>query len=279
MSLELHNILRVIWSGKWAVVTPFALLDALWKFVPQFRNYQQQDAQEFLVFLLDRLHDELKSRNGIVKPIVDVHTIISRTFQGKLRSEVICDNCGKASPTFESFFDLQLDIPIQHACKQPRGRKKIDLPSCSIEECLQSFTQSEALGDRSYYCESCNSKQSAHKTLSLETLPNVLCIVLKRFCWTETSRAKVDTVVQFPLKDLNLVPYTTDKASPIFDLKSVVIHHGMGLRVGHYTACCYNTEREGCWLHFNDSRVSAISAEQVSAQQAYILFYERRSVH
>ena len=42
---ELHNLLRVVWSGKWAVVTPYALLDALWRFVPRFRNYQQQDAQ------------------------------------------------------------------------------------------------------------------------------------------------------------------------------------------------------------------------------------------
>jgi hypothetical protein len=44
ISAEIHNIFRVVWSGRWAVVTPFALLDALWKFVPRFRNYQQQVA-------------------------------------------------------------------------------------------------------------------------------------------------------------------------------------------------------------------------------------------
>jgi len=73
-----------------------------------------------------------------------------------------------------------------------------------------------------------------------------------------------------------LTPYTRDVAeNPIYDLKSVVVHHGVGLRVGHYTACCLNTERRS-WLNFNDSRVTVVSDEQVQAQQAYILFYERR---
>lgn len=40
--MQLHALLRVLWSGKWAVVTPFALLEAIWKFVPRFKNYQQQ---------------------------------------------------------------------------------------------------------------------------------------------------------------------------------------------------------------------------------------------
>lgn len=56
---EIHRLLRVLWSGKWAIITPSALLDSLWKFVPQFRNYKQQDAQEFLYCILDRMNQEL----------------------------------------------------------------------------------------------------------------------------------------------------------------------------------------------------------------------------
>jgi len=62
LTMQLHTLLRVLWSGKWAVATPYALLEAVWKFVPKFRNRQQQDAQEFfLCYLFDRLQTELQA--------------------------------------------------------------------------------------------------------------------------------------------------------------------------------------------------------------------------
>ena len=55
---EVADLVRVLWSGRWAVVTPYALVYAVWRFVPQFRSYQQQDAQEFFSYLIDSLHAE-----------------------------------------------------------------------------------------------------------------------------------------------------------------------------------------------------------------------------
>eukprot|EP00005_Dracoamoeba_jomungandri_P013183 CAMPEP_0174265372 /NCGR_PEP_ID=MMETSP0439-20130205/26238_1 /TAXON_ID=0 /ORGANISM="Stereomyxa ramosa, Strain Chinc5" /LENGTH=641 /DNA_ID=CAMNT_0015351799 /DNA_START=549 /DNA_END=2474 /DNA_ORIENTATION=- len=269
LSLELYNIFRVVWSGKWAVVTPFALLDAIWKYVPQFRNYQQQDAQEFFVYLLDRLHDELKL---IDKAGWNQHgSIISDTFQGTLQSKVTCCNCGKSSTKMDVFLDLSLDIPVQHAASSRRRGKKYKIPSCSIYDCFESFTTPEPIED--YYCQFCKSKQDAQKALIIQKLPNVLCIVLKRFCWTSRARTKVDTSVDFPIKGLNLKKFTTNDSGS-YDLKSIVIHHGTGLRVGHYTAMCYNNVRNS-WLHFNDSRVHVVSDEQVSKAQGYMLFYQK----
>lgn len=66
LAMEVHSLLRVLWSGKWAVVTPCALLESVWKFVPKFRNRQQQDAQEFLCYLFDRLQFELQQANNVM---------------------------------------------------------------------------------------------------------------------------------------------------------------------------------------------------------------------
>lgn len=44
----MHALMRVMWSGKWAVVTPHAILNAVWELTPCFRGYTQHDAQEFL---------------------------------------------------------------------------------------------------------------------------------------------------------------------------------------------------------------------------------------
>jgi len=45
---ELSALLRVMWSGKWAVVSPHQMLSAVWTKMPFFKGYTQHDAQEFL---------------------------------------------------------------------------------------------------------------------------------------------------------------------------------------------------------------------------------------
>lgn len=44
--------MRVMWSGKWAVVTPHTVLNSVWRLIPSFHGYTQQDAQEFLWWVL-----------------------------------------------------------------------------------------------------------------------------------------------------------------------------------------------------------------------------------
>mmetsp|Transcript_528 Transcript_528/g.880 ORF Transcript_528/g.880 Transcript_528/m.880 type:complete len:116 (-) Transcript_528:212-559(-) len=61
----------------------------------------------------------------------------------------------------------------------------------------------------------------------------------------------------------------------IYDLTSVVNHHGKNLNQGHFTAYGYN-EAEGVWFCFNDRKVTVVSADEVARSQAYLLIYERR---
>ncbi|KAJ4459193.1 putative ubiquitin carboxyl-terminal hydrolase 44 [Paratrimastix pyriformis] len=107
LSSEVYSLLRVQWSGKCALITPNALLSAVWRFVPRFRNYQQQDAHEFLRYLLDQLLEEV---GGPTKKSKE-KTALEALFQGRLATRVTCLACGHASTTMDPFLDLSVDIP------------------------------------------------------------------------------------------------------------------------------------------------------------------------
>lgn len=170
--------------------------------------------------------------------------------------------------------------------------------SCHLTDCLESFIKEETV--EGYLCNSCKEKSTATKRLFIHTLPNVLCVVLKRFCWTSTSRAKIDTHVTIPFtlditdfmtpistntnnKDTDEKDKTETKDKPPhktrgqYELRSVVMHHGVGLLSGHYTSFCYN-ELQDTWVHYNDARVTLVTRDHVEKEtpsQAYLMFFQR----
>uniref|UniRef100_A0A5S6QXI6 Ubiquitin carboxyl-terminal hydrolase n=1 Tax=Trichuris muris TaxID=70415 RepID=A0A5S6QXI6_TRIMR len=61
VATEFRNLICLIWGRcPVASLTPFDLIDAIRSSHPGFRVHQQQDAQEFLRFFLDKLHDACK---------------------------------------------------------------------------------------------------------------------------------------------------------------------------------------------------------------------------
>lgn len=93
---ELHTLFQVMWSGKWALVSPFAMLHSVWQLIPAFRGYAQQDAQEFLCELLDKVQQELESTGkhtntaGVPQKrlIKQVLSVVNTIFHGQLLSQV-----------------------------------------------------------------------------------------------------------------------------------------------------------------------------------------------
>lgn len=282
MVVELHYILRVIWSGKWVVVTPYALLDALWRFVPHFRGYVQQDAQEFFSYLLDRINTELtEAMKNIVKPFAapgpvaepsvgQQSSIVNQIFEGMFVSEVACSKCKNVTRRSETFVDLELDVIVHSVARRRAGPPE----ATTLEQCLASFSRWEKIED--YACEKCRKPVVAQKRIMIARLPQVLCIVLKRFCYTAAgSLAKNDAGVVFPLQDLDVSSICcADMAQPIapFHLRSLIVHSGLSLRKGHYFSVCYNNAQD-CWLQFNDAKVTTMTEESVAKQEAYMLFY------
>ncbi|NWZ30607.1 UBP4 hydrolase, partial [Asarcornis scutulata] len=157
---------------------------------------------------------------------------------------------------------------------QPQKKKAV----VALRDCIELFTTMETLGEHDpWYCPNCKKHQQATKKFDLWSLPKILVVHLKRFSYSRYWRDKLDTVVEFPIRGLNMSEFVCDprRGSYIYDLIAVSNHYG-AMGVGHYTAYAKNKVNDK-WYYFDDSSVSVASEDQIVTKAAYVLFYQRRS--
>ncbi|KAG8883887.1 ubiquitin-specific protease doa4 [Tulasnella sp. 331] len=308
------TIVHELWQGESPYLTPYGFRTKICAYAPQFGGSDQHDAQEFLSFLLDGLHEDL---NRIIKkPALPAPTpererelealptqlagaqewqiyrmrddsIVVDYFQGQFRNVLRCLTCHKTSTTYNSFMYLSLPIPSHRGLTKP-----------SVYSCLDAFVKPEIMEKSdAWNCPHCKTLRKATKQLSLARLPPVLLIVLKRFSFKGPFTDKVDTMVDFPLKGLDLTNYlpallppniakvegygqeevnpATDPRAQVppykYDLYGVTNHFG-NLSSGHYTSFIAS---KGGWVYCDDSRLTNANPKDVVGKPAYILFYKR----
>ena len=152
----------------------------------------------------------------------------------------------------------------------------------SLTSLLADFFREEPLtGD--YYCAQCEGlKQAKQKADLTLPLPCVLIIQLKRFTFDAHSKDKIDTYINFPIRNLDLGTYVAQddqsdtKTKLLYDLVAVSNHSG-NLASGHYTTYARN-DRTNSWYSFNDEITREITDERdVVTKNAYILVYVQQT--
>ena len=97
---EYAKLIKRIWSEKYKTIEPDALLENINHSLPNYGNYRQQDAQEFMNHFLHLIHAELSTKD----------TIITELFYGQIQSTVKCLQCQQVEKTNESISFLPLPI-------------------------------------------------------------------------------------------------------------------------------------------------------------------------
>lgn len=155
---------------------PHDLLYSMWQHAMHLAGYEQQDAHEFLMGLLDGIHSSTHCNvlQGGSSPRIGhkgtslCNCVVHETFSGVLRSDVTCAQCGSVSSAYDPFFDLSLSMD------------KMEGDQLSIKSFLDKFTHKEHLTqDEQAKCEKCGTHQDCFKQLLIHRIPNVLCIHLK----------------------------------------------------------------------------------------------------
>ncbi|KAI5712666.1 ubiquitin carboxyl-terminal hydrolase 15-like [Diaphorina citri] len=159
--------------------------------------------------------------------------------------------------------------PLKQDATEQRYRLKH-----SLDECLDLFVTNEKLGsDDAWYCPRCKKFQQATKKFDLWSVPKVLIIHLKRFHYSRYRRDKIETLVEFPVHDLDISKIVINKSEQLkkYDLVGVCNHYGT-LGGGHYTAYAKN-DIDKNWYLFDDSSVRKATESEVVSSCAYVLMY------
>ncbi|SPO29816.1 related to Ubiquitin carboxyl-terminal hydrolase 4 [Ustilago trichophora] len=309
LATALAGLIHVMWGEKYAFVSPVTFREAMARFAPSFRGYDQHDSQEFLAILLDGLHEDLNyvvtrpaaiemtpqrehELETLPQQIASVKewsiyrmrndSLIVDWFQGQFRNKLTCLTCGKTSTTYEAY--TYLSLPVPHG----RGVGKV-----TLQQCLDAFVREEVLdkGDM-WNCPRCKKPRKATKRLSISRLPQILLIHLKRFSFKGPFTDKIDTTVTFPTStalDLtnymppplppgastgsNGVPTSQSQIPPyLYDLYAVTHHFG-SLNTGHYTATVKSNKE---FWYADDSRITRGDDRQLHTNSPYVLWFRRR---
>jgi ubiquitin carboxyl-terminal hydrolase 8 len=293
--VEFDKLLKLMWSQN-CVIAPKGFVSFVQKLAKRnnntnFSGWDQNDASEFLIFLLDGFHQALTRKVNI-------------SINGKVENEtdkIALKCCSRFKDIIQNDYSEMVDIfyGMQATIIYDRngdGRRIVKGEARSIAsepffvlsvpispkadtlyKCLDIHTEPELLeGDNQWFNEELGDKggkQDAVKQLSFWSLPKVLIIDMKRYSYTGNKNQKL---IDFPLDGLDMRPYVIgyEKSKYIYDCYAVCNHSG-NMGGGHYTA--YTRNANGKWYHFNDNMVKEIRTSTVVSPKAYCLFYRLRS--
>ena len=147
-----------------------------------------------------------------------------------------------------------------------KSKEKIE--TVTIDDCLKLFTKEEEIKD--IQCEKCQKKTLFIKTLEIERLPRYLVFVLKRFKFILTNIIKIQNIIKFPMEDLALQNYISQKnINYKYNLYGIINHSGQP-EDGHYYSI-FNIN--GNWIKFDDSQNYETNSG-LESNEVYMLIYQ-----
>ena len=300
LSEKLAEFVKIYFAFNEKILDPFELRADLGRRNKAFDSSTQEDAHEFLLFLLDALGHELRRGEPLPSPepikpqsakkeeqpdraeslpfeeqscshwaqeLLRNNSVLQDVFLGQYVSKVVCSECAFNSASFQAFNVLELPVPAKQ--------------EASLRDCFALFTQQETLECGLWRCPKCQKKVRASKHINLSVLPPVLVICLKRFGMKDGAAFKSNCLVRTDLEgeDLRhlLDADSSARESTVYLPFAFVVaeseqHHSGNQHAGHYTCsirrCLDAPQQAPKWITLDDHLLKEIPLEKSSMVRA-----------
>ena len=243
---------------------------------------EQNDAQEFLQFLMECFHTALGREVSMTvsgEPKTDQDRLAQKCYQSV--RDLYKDEYSEMLPLFYGVHVSLVEDEhgtVHSQRPEPFSVLAMPLPvasgPCTLYECFDAYCAASRLQGDNQYETASGDKIDATRSLFFWSLPRIMVIHLKR--WNYAGR-KDQRRVECPLV-LEMEPYVRGykPESYVYELYAVCKHSGVAMG-GHYTASIRPTG-DTHWYEFNDTSVHQVRAPgpSLSSAAAYCLFYRKK---
>ena len=272
---------------------------------PLFKAGKAGDAKDFIIFVLEQLHEELKisanSYNDIDYEKINQYdknnafnhffqnfknevSIISDIFYGFNETTNECLNCKNIynhkglsnNPICYNYGIFNcLVFPLEEVKNFKNNNNYQNNNICvSIYDCFQ-FNQRTQLftGENKNFCNICKKLYDSNYTSKIYICPTVLILILDR------GKGNINNVKIFfdEIIDVTEFVLQKEKSKIIYYLYGVITHIGQSGPNAHFVASC-KSPIDNKWYRYNDSIVNPIEDVQkeiIDFGTPYILFYQK----
>lgn len=274
----LDTFAQLLNSSPASVVNPHGLLEVLKvTLAPLMNIYEQNDMQEFLIILLERMVDAIakitpapaapplptkdadadadadakKHWHACLKPDF---SLMKEAIYGQSITHITCGHCGKDHFAYDIFTTLMLPVRDE---------------TSNVRDCMNAYAARETLAPSEWKCDACGTRSDGNtRSLRFSRLPHVLILCLNRS--RETMR-KNNAVVELP-PELAVVGGAQTR---VYRLSSVACHSGNAMS-GHYYALCRHFDH--AWYRIDDAMVFPLAPPthdlpKAASSDAYVVFY------
>jgi len=275
---------------------------------PLFKTGQAGDAKDFIIFILEQLHKELKSSvnksgnknqqllnqydknnafNHFFNDFKKECSIISDIFFGFTETTNECLYCknwynsnGQSNPICYNYgifncliFPLE-EVKNMKYNNMKYNNMKYNNNSVSLDDCFYYNQKSEYFtGENRNYCNICKLLYDSIYTSKLFISPNVLVIILNR------GKGNIYNIKLDFSERIDITKFVIQKEMPKirYELYGVITHIGQSGPNAHFIASC-KSPVDSKWYRYNDAIVSPINNiknEVFNFGTPYILFYQK----
>ena len=305
------ELIKELWGKKGSKsFSPYNFMNVVEKMNNLFKQGQAGDSKDFIIYILEQLHKELKksvkkNKNETNQPLNQYDknnalnhfynnfqeecSIISDVFFGITETTNECINCknnynnqGLQNPICYNYQIFNcLIFPLEEV-KNMKNNNSIQNNNfiqanqdniVNLYHCFYYNQKTEYFtGQNQNYCNVCNQLCDSIYTTKIFSSPNVLVLILNR------GKGNIYKVkLEFnEVIDISEFVFAKEKPQIIYSLYGVITHIGESGPNAHFVASCKNSDNK--WYRFNDAMVTPIKSVQkevIEFGTPYILFYQK----